>query len=108
MARILRRWTLLILIIALDMAALVFWFENGKAPYYQSEATIELTEVARNVAELVVSPEEERANQMVPYGNGYLMVAGDGGVFNFSNLAFEGSLGDVVLNSDIVSITPLP
>ncbi|MGZ0219030.1 MAG: PKD domain-containing protein [Acidimicrobiales bacterium] len=45
---------------------------------------------------------------MVPYGNGYLMVAGDGGVFNFSNLAFEGSLGDVVLNSDIVSITPLP
>jgi hypothetical protein len=45
---------------------------------------------------------------MVPYGNGYLMVAGDGGVFNFSNLGFEGSLGDTVLNSDIVSITPLP
>ena len=67
--RILRRWTLLILIIALDMAALVFWFESSKTPYYQSEATIELTEVARNVAELVVSPEEERANQVVALGS---------------------------------------
>ena len=31
---------------------------------------------------------------MVPYGNGYLMVAEDGGIFNFSNRAFVGSLGD--------------
>jgi hypothetical protein len=30
---------------------------------------------------------------MVPYGNGYLMVAEDGGIFNFSDKAFLGSLG---------------
>ncbi|MGH8973393.1 MAG: TolB family protein [Acidimicrobiia bacterium] len=31
---------------------------------------------------------------MIPFGNGYLMVAEDGGIFNFSNLPFLGSLGD--------------
>jgi len=31
---------------------------------------------------------------MVPFGNGYLMVGQDGGIFNFSNLPFLGSLGD--------------
>ncbi|MGH9035302.1 MAG: TolB family protein, partial [Acidimicrobiia bacterium] len=31
---------------------------------------------------------------MVPFGNGYLMVGEDGGIFNFSNLPFLGSLGD--------------
>ena len=30
---------------------------------------------------------------MVRYGNGYLMVGSDGGIFTFSNLAFVGSLG---------------
>ena len=30
---------------------------------------------------------------MVPFGNAYLMVAEDGGIFNFSNRAFSGSLG---------------
>ena len=44
---------------------------------------------------------------MVPYGNGYLVVATDGGVFTFSNLKFEGSLGANPPNTDIVSITPL-
>ena len=28
---------------------------------------------------------------MVPYGGAYLMVAGDGGIFNFSNGLFFGS-----------------
>jgi hypothetical protein len=31
---------------------------------------------------------------MVPFGNGYLMVGEDGGIFNFSDRAFLGSLGD--------------
>ena len=31
---------------------------------------------------------------MVRYGAGYLMVAADGGIFNFSDQAFLGSLGD--------------
>jgi hypothetical protein len=30
---------------------------------------------------------------MVAFGNGYLMVASDGGIFNFSNKPFFGSLG---------------
>ena len=39
---------------------------------------------------------------MVRYGNGYLMVASDGGIFTFSNLAFVGSLGS---NPPIVPIS---
>src|SRR5581483_2266792 len=31
---------------------------------------------------------------MVRYGDGYLMVGADGGIFNFSSLPFSGSLGD--------------
>ena len=30
---------------------------------------------------------------MVPFGNGYLMVGEDGGIFNFSDRPFPGSLG---------------
>ena len=30
---------------------------------------------------------------MVPFGNGYLMVGEDGGIFNFSDSEFLGSLG---------------
>jgi len=41
---------------------------------------------------------------MVPYGNGYLMVARDGGVFNFSNLPFSGSLGSSGLSNPIVAV----
>jgi hypothetical protein len=44
---------------------------------------------------------------MVPYGNGYLMVAEDGGVFNFSNLPFSGSLGSNPPTNPIVSIAAL-
>ncbi|MGH9038837.1 MAG: hypothetical protein ACRDZ3_01250 [Acidimicrobiia bacterium] len=31
---------------------------------------------------------------MVRYGDGYLMVGEDGGIFNFSDRTFAGSLGD--------------
>ena len=41
---------------------------------------------------------------MVPYGNGYLMVGEDGGIFNFSNRAFLGSLGARPPNRPIVSV----
>ncbi|HEV7865656.1 MAG TPA: hypothetical protein VGR20_23370 [Acidimicrobiia bacterium] len=41
---------------------------------------------------------------MVPYGDGYLMVGEDGGVFNFSNLAFVGSLGANPPAQPIVSV----
>ena len=40
----------------------------------------------------------------VTFGNGYLMVASDGGVFNVSNRAFYGSLGSHPPSVPIVSI----
>jgi hypothetical protein len=42
---------------------------------------------------------------MVPYGDGYLMVAEDGGVFNFSNQPFLGSTGNNPPANPMVSIT---
>ncbi|MEM9035045.1 MAG: hypothetical protein AAGA99_05225 [Actinomycetota bacterium] len=42
---------------------------------------------------------------MVSYGNGYLMVGADGGVFNFSDLPFDGSLGDNPPTVPVVAIT---
>jgi hypothetical protein len=43
-------------------------------------------------------------NGLVAYGNGYLMVASDGGVFTFSNKAFVGSLGSNPPSAPIVGI----
>jgi hypothetical protein len=44
---------------------------------------------------------------MVAYGDGYLMVGADGGIFSFSDLPFHGSLGDHPLSSPIVSVAAL-
>jgi hypothetical protein len=41
---------------------------------------------------------------MVAFGNGYLMVGSDGGIFNFSNKPFLGSLGDRPPAAPIVSV----
>ncbi len=41
---------------------------------------------------------------MVRYGDGYLMVASDGGVFDFSDQPFLGSLGSNPPAAPIVSI----
>jgi parallel beta-helix repeat protein len=41
-------------------------------------------------------------------GNGYWLVASDGGVFNFGNAGFMGSMGGQHLNKPIVSIAPGP
>lgn len=43
-------------------------------------------------------------NGLVPFGNGYLMVAPDGGVFNFSNKPFYGSLGSNPPSAPIIGI----
>jgi hypothetical protein len=42
---------------------------------------------------------------MVPFGDGYLMAAADGGVFNFSHKPFFGSLGNNPPGSPIVALT---
>ena len=44
---------------------------------------------------------------MVPYGNGYLMVGEDGGIFSFSDQAFAGSLGASPPARPIVSVAAL-
>ncbi len=44
---------------------------------------------------------------MVPFGNGYLMVGEDGGIFNFSDKPFHGSLGDKPPAKPIVSVAAL-
>ena len=44
---------------------------------------------------------------MVRYGNGYLMVAEDGGIFNFSDRPFAGSLGDNPPEKPIVAVAVL-
>jgi hypothetical protein len=41
---------------------------------------------------------------MVSFGNGYLMVAADGGIFNFSNKPYFGSLGGNPPAVPIVSV----
>jgi hypothetical protein len=44
---------------------------------------------------------------MVRYGNGYLMVASDGGVFSFSDQPFLGSLGDNPPSIPITNVAAL-
>jgi hypothetical protein len=44
---------------------------------------------------------------MVPYGNGYLMVAEDGGIFNFSDKVFRGSLGATPPARPVVAVAAL-
>ena len=41
---------------------------------------------------------------MVRYGNGYLMVGSDGGIFDFSDKPFLGSLAGTPLPAPIVSV----
>jgi hypothetical protein len=45
---------------------------------------------------------------MVPYGAGYLMVGEDGGVFDFSDLPFAGSLAGRTLARPVVAVAPGP
>ena len=40
-------------------------------------------------------------------GAGYLMVAADGGIFNFSSLPFSGSLGDRPPSSPVVAVAAI-
>jgi hypothetical protein len=44
-------------------------------------------------------------NGLVAFGDGYLMVASDGGVFDFSSKPFLGSLGGHRLSGPIIGIT---
>jgi hypothetical protein len=39
-----------------------------------------------------------------PDGGGYWLTATDGGIFNYGNAVFGGSMGSVVLNRPVVGI----
>jgi hypothetical protein len=39
-----------------------------------------------------------------PTGNGYWLVATDGGIFSFGDAAFHGSTGSIALNKPIVGM----
>ncbi len=41
-------------------------------------------------------------------GNGYWLVASDGGIFNYGDAAFDGSTGAIHLNQPIVGVAPTP
>jgi hypothetical protein len=40
--------------------------------------------------------------KLTPSGNGYWLIASDGGVFSFGDAVFYGSTGAIVLNKPIV------
>jgi hypothetical protein len=44
---------------------------------------------------------------MVPFGDGYMMVGEDGGIFNFSSKPFSGSLGANPPSRPIVAVAAL-
>ena len=43
-----------------------------------------------------------------PSGNGYYMVASDGGIFTFGDAMFLGSMGGIRLNAPVQSLVPDP
>jgi hypothetical protein len=43
-----------------------------------------------------------------PSGNGYWLVAADGGIFSFGDAPFYGSTGAIHLNEPIVGMSPTP
>jgi 3-phytase len=53
------------------------------------------------------TPLNQPVTGMVPFGNGYLMVGEDGGIFNFSDKPFHGSLGARPPAKPIVSVAAL-
>ena len=43
-----------------------------------------------------------------PTGNGYWLVASDGGIFTFGDAGFHGSTGNITLNKPIVGMAATP
>ena len=49
-------------------------------------------------------PLNQSVNAVVAYGNGYLMVASDGGIFDFSDKPYLGSLAGTPPTAPVVGI----
>src|SRR3954469_10008049 len=69
--------------------------EAGSARYYGSAAALHLR---RAIVDMAAKPD----------GNGYWMVASDGGVFTFGDARFYGSAGQNGLNKPIVGMAATP
>jgi hypothetical protein len=52
-------------------------------------------------------PLNKPVSGMVPFGNGYLMVGEDGGIFNFSDRLFLGSLGATPPARPVIAVAVL-
>ncbi len=69
----------------------------GGAPVLGSPALSGLT-LTRSIVGMAATPD----------GNGYWLVASDGGVFNYGDASFHGSTGAMRLNRPIVGMAPTP
>jgi subtilisin family serine protease len=77
-----------------------YWLVGTNGAVYSFQATYHGSMAGTRLAKPVVG--------MVSYGNGYLMVAADGGIFNFSSKPFKGSLGGNPPKIPIVSVAVYP
>jgi ribosomal protein L24E len=73
-----------------------YWLVGRDGAVYSFKATFRGSMAGKHLNKPIVG--------MVSFGNGYLMVASDGGIFNFSNKAFYGSLGANPPSIPIVSV----
>ena len=70
-------------------------FSGGDASFHGSTGAITLNKPIVGIAS-------------TPSGNGYWMVASDGGIFSFGDAAFHGSTGATALNQPIVGMASTP
>ena len=80
-------------------------FSFGDATYFGSMGGQRLNKPIVGIASTAGSVNPQNGSIV---GDGYWLVASDGGVFNFGNAGFMGSMGGQRLNKPIVSIAPGP
>jgi len=82
-------------------------FNFGDATFYGSMGGKTLNAPVVGIAPTPVAPAPPGA-QSAPAGKGYWLVAADGGVFNFGDAGFYGSMGGKHLNAPVVGIASTP
>ena len=80
-------------------------FSFGDAKFFGSMGGKRLNKPIVGIASTAGSVNPQNGSVV---GDGYWLVASDGGVFNFGNAGFMGSMGGQPLNKPIVSIAPGP
>jgi parallel beta-helix repeat protein len=82
-------------------------FNFGDAGFYGSMGGKPLNAPVVGIAPTPVAPAPPGGTS-APAGKGYWLVAADGGVFNFGDAGFYGSMGGKPLNAPVVGIAPTP